>query len=373
MCKIVAVCVFVVLCAPAWGSNCNIGEYAKDDDCVACPGGYPYSVPNAASANDCYLITDAGKYVAAAGAPESMCPENYYCPGAAPVFYDLKDRFQPIEYLKSTGTQYIDTGIVLGSDVDTKMVFENGRVGGDQALFGVYGANKSYWLNGYNNKAYIRYNEYRPVAESKGVLPVDVKLVLEIKHGDWILDGKTIYSNSGEFTTGRSGYLFAFNREDDGNKWPHKSLKVYSFVQWRNGTEVINLIPVYDSVRDECGMFDVLSGKFFVNIGTGKFECGPVTENVVGPDGAASCAAATDNVAPYSPHGSEDAADCGRVLLFSGNYKLYLRPVSRTTHSLKVKFGDKIFYGDSTDYECGRLRVMYDGKTMSVCNMDADI
>lgn len=47
MFKIVAVCVFVVLCAPAWGGNCNIGEYAKDDDCVACPGGYPYSVPNA--------------------------------------------------------------------------------------------------------------------------------------------------------------------------------------------------------------------------------------------------------------------------------------------------------------------------------------
>lgn len=120
-------------------------------------------------------------------------------------------------------------------------------------------------------------------------------------------------------------------------------------------------------------MLDLVTGKFFENIGTGKFECGAVVPDVIGADGAAACAAATDNIAPYSPTGSDDVSDCGRILRFSDNYNLYLRRQPRTTHSLKVKFGGNIFYGDSTDTECGRLRIIYNGQTMSVCNMNLDI
>ncbi|MDE5615574.1 MAG: hypothetical protein K2I81_01945 [Alphaproteobacteria bacterium] len=367
--------VFVVVgmwCASVLGAECNIGEYANGDVCAACPGLYSHSVPKAACVNDCYLITDVGKYVPTAGMAETTCPENHYCPGGVPVFYDLADRFHRIKYIKSTGAQYIDTGILLGADIDTEIVFENGRISGDNAIFGTANSESHYWLNGYNNMAYIRYNDYHPTTESKGHLPADVRLILEIRRGDWILDGKTIYSNSGEFNVDYPGYLFAVNI-NTGVRWIHNSLKVYSFTQWRNDKKVIDLIPVYDSVKDECGMLDLVTGKFLTNVGTGKFECGEFVDDTVGAGGVASCAAATDNIAPYSPAGADDISDCGRILRFSGNYTLYLRRRPRTKHSLKVKIGDNIFYGDATDKECGHLRVKYNGQIMSVCNMDLDI
>lgn len=373
MFKDVAVCLGGILfLTSALAGECNVGEYANGDICSSCPSAYPHSVPNAAGINDCYLITSVGKYVPGAGMAEAKCPENYYCPGGVPVFYNLANRLQRIEYIKSTGTQYIDTEVPLGSDIDTEIVFENGIISEDHALFGALNSERHYWLNGYNNNAFIRYNDYHPTAEAKGRLTPDTRLVLEIRNGDWILDGKTIYSNSGKFNVDRPGYLFAVNHLT-GARWLHGSLSVYSFIQWRNDKKIIDLIPVYDSVKDVCGMLDLVTGKFFENIGTGKFECGAVVPDVIGADGAAACAAATDNIAPYSPTGADDVSDCGRILRFPDNYNLYLRRQPRTTHSLKVKFGGNIFYGDSTDTECGRLRMIYNGQTMSVCNMDLDI
>lgn len=377
MFKDVAVCLGGILfLTSALAGECNVGEYANGDICSSCPSAYPHSVPNAAGINDCYLITSVGKYVPGAGMAETKCPENYYCPGGVHVFYNLANRFQRIEYIKSTGTQYIDTEVPLGSDIDTEIVFENGRISGDHALFGALNRTskpeRHYWLNGYNNSAYIRYNDYSPETIVNGRLTPDTRHILEIRNGDWILNGETIYSNSGKFNVDKPGYLFAVNHAN-GAKWLHGSLSVYSFIQWRNDKKIIDLIPVYDSVKDVCGMLDLVTGKFFENIGTGKFECGAVVPDVIGADGAAACATVTDNIAPYSPTGSDDVSDCGRILRFSDNYNLYLRRQPRTTHSLKVKFGGNIFYGDSTDTECGRLRIIYNGQTMSVCNMDLDI
>lgn len=356
---------------------CDAGQYRNGETCMPCPAAYPHSVPNADSINDCYLVTDVGNYVAHAGAPQTPCPENYYCPGGGPVAYDMRNRFYPIQYIKSTGTQYINTGIILGSYIDTEMVFEPaGVVKGDNALFGVRASaeNVFYTLNGYNNMVYIRYNDYHPQNETRGALKINVKQTLEIRHGDWILDGKTIYSNSGVFDTGAPGYLFATLDKDTGAaKWLHQSLKVYSFTQWRDGEKVIDLIPVYDSVHDVCGMLDLVTGNFLGNIGTEKFECGaPLGVDVWASD-ATSCAVATDNVAPYSPVGSDDVLDCGLVLHFSDDYILYLRTVARTEHSLKLQVGGNIFYGDITEQKCGHLRIHYHGQVMSVCNMDVDI
>ena len=365
----------ILFCVSAQAADCDIGEYVIGDICASCPAEYPFSLPNASSINDCYLITDVGKYVPVAGVAMATCPENSYCPGVIPVFYDMQDRFHRIEYLKSTGTQYIDTGIILGSDIDTELIFETDSIKGDNVLFGANSSDRHYWLNGYTNFAYIRYNDYHPVSEPRGAWSINVKHIVEVRHGDWILDGETIYSNPGEFNVGLPGYLFAELRYDGSVKWPHEALKIFSFTQWRNDDKVLELIPVYDSVRDECGMLDLVTGKFLTNIGTGKFECGPMmdVDDYVGANGAAVCAVATDGFAPYSPAGSDDVLDCGRVLRFSDNYNLYLRTVPRTPHSLKMRFGGNIFYGDSTEQQCGHLRVKYQGQVLSICNMDVDI
>ncbi len=375
MYKIIYGCFCVVFCTSLYAQTCDFGSYADNGNCVMCPARYPYSTTDAASINDCYLINAPGTYVNSPGQAPDTCPENYYCPGNMPVLYNLGHRFRRVQYIKGTGTQYIDTGIILGSDVDTKLVFETGIVAGDQALFGARNASSPrlhYWLNSYSNAMYVRYGTYAPPTENLGGYSRDEKHTLEVMKGDWMLDGRTIYSSSDVFNVGIPGYLFALDAADNPT-WIHKSMKLYSFEQWRDNQKVIDLIPVYDVMYDRCSMLDLVTGKIFENSGTGKFECGEIIEDNIGPNGAAACAAATDNVAPHSPAGADDVMDCGRVMHLSDNYKLYLRTRQYTTPSLKVQFGDNIFYGDSTVQECGHLRVRWHGQNMSVCNMDVDI
>ncbi len=353
------------VCTTAIAATCDNGWYMDNENCVQCPQNYPNSVPNATSINDCYLITETGKYVATAGTAPVPCLENHYCPGNAPVFYDLAPRFINVEYIHGTGTQYIDTGIILGSDIDTEMVFEAGNISGDVTLFGAMNNDLHYWLNGFNNNMYIRYNDYHPRSEYKAHIMPGKKSTLAIKSGDWIFDGKSIYTNSGTFNVGLSGYLFALHRTDDGDMWIHPSLKFYSFKQWRDGELIFDALPVYDTKTGQYGMWDTVAGRFLENIGTGDFLGGKhITE--FNHNGSIACITATDGDAPYSPIGSDDISDCGYVMHLGENKKLYLHSVKRTSPSLAVQIKNRIFYADTSSEKRGFLHIEYKGQTLSI-------
>ena len=53
---------------------------------TACASPYSSSAASSDDANDCYLTTTAGKYVATAGAGETTCAENGYCPGGSDIY-----------------------------------------------------------------------------------------------------------------------------------------------------------------------------------------------------------------------------------------------------------------------------------------------
>ena len=65
--------------------------------------------------------------------------------------------------------------------------------------------------------------------------------------------------------------------------------------------------------------------------------------------------------------GANEAADCGRKL-HAGSNVVYLRSEQRSTPSLKVKVGDKTFFGALSESLSGALKVNKDGKEYSVVN-----
>ncbi len=106
------------------------------------------------------------------------------------------------------------------------------------------------------------------------------------------------------------------------------------------------------------------SGNASYNIPYGATTCTACPNNTYqDATGQASCKACTSGT--YSPAGSDEAADCGKIL-HTGAYTIYLRSTKKTTPSLGVNVGGKTYYGNMTTGTKGNLRVNSAGTKYSV-------
>ena len=71
--------------------NCAANSYKSGNTCPTCSSGtdskYTKSAVGTTSVNSCYLVTDAGKYVATAKAGQATCPAGSYCVGGTTIYY----------------------------------------------------------------------------------------------------------------------------------------------------------------------------------------------------------------------------------------------------------------------------------------------
>lgn len=190
-----------------------------------------------------------------------------------------------VEYLESTGTQYIDLGRVLDSsnDVIDLEVMATQR---KDVTLGVFGARKdannknfSILISSSNNSAanvymiYINngtYTTYRVEATSMAINKI-VKLHLEKSLKEIYIDNILDVSSSlvsPNFSTETTATIFNIN----GSTFEKVSARLYS-LKWKQGTTLImDLIPV--RVGQVGYMYDKISSKLFGNNGTGNFILG---------------------------------------------------------------------------------------------------
>ena len=189
-----------------------------------------------------------------------------------------------IEYLESTGTQYIDLGRVLDSSIDV-IDLEVMATQRKDVTLGVFGARKdannknfSTLISSSNNPAnvymiYINngtYTTYRVEATSMATNKV-VKLHLEKSLKEIYIDNTLDVSSSlvsPNFNTETTATIFSIN----GSGFEKVSARLYS-LRWKQGsTLIMDLIPV--RVGQVGYMYDKVSGQLFGNSGTGNFILG---------------------------------------------------------------------------------------------------
>ena len=179
-----------------------------------------------------------------------------------------------VEYLESTGTQYIDTGIIGKTGVKAFIDFEwlNGNIGNDRYVIAAstgttrtyFGTYQSKWMFG--NGSYI---------QAKGIQE-NVRYNAEIS---WLLDNSYVDINgnriitsttTGEVNTNLTLWLFSRNQGYFQAGWS-SVIKMYSCKIY----EVNTLVRDYKPAVDENGvgfMFDRVSHTIFDNAGTGLFK-----------------------------------------------------------------------------------------------------
>lgn len=199
------------------------------------------------------------------------------------VFDKSGNRYVLVEYLESTGTQYIDTNIVpIYNKIEVDAVMStNGNDYSETGRYAFFGM----WTNSFN------FRLYKPTSGSSGVLRVqyggpytDISNIslddsfLNIKFNYQALIINEVNQNIQIGTNSNSKntpiYIFTSLSANSGIEWLNYNchIRCYSFKIY-NDTLVRDYIPVIDSTERPC-LFDKVSRECYYNQGTGEFLYG---------------------------------------------------------------------------------------------------
>ena len=181
-----------------------------------------------------------------------------------------------LEYIESTGTQYIDTGLSTKNfDISVKYEFTAAQTSTDQILFGSTESGNLYYLDFTLSGGWVRYGTI--ISPNLGVTPVANRIyTVDVKNGVWYMDDSLLFDASaqGDFTSSVTFKIF----KGSSNFSNYGKYRCYSFEIKENNTLVRNFIPAKRLTDNAIGMYDTVTNTFFTNAGTGEFIAGPVAQ-----------------------------------------------------------------------------------------------
>ena len=191
----------------------------------------------------------------------------------------LPAEYQEVEYLEATGTQAFFTDVPIQDNltVDSVQTFN----GGDNYLFGGYtSAGFRICFNGYySSRLQSSYNGYYGWEVVTSDNATKYHVVLTQRYGEQIgyVNGNHVFSSKKTGTPEPSGdgYAVAFGQRNASgtiNQW--YSGKVYSLKVSKDGTLLADYAPCYRKADTKPGMYDLVTGNFYINQGTGEFIYG---------------------------------------------------------------------------------------------------
>ena len=189
----------------------------------------------------------------------------------------LDTKYKRLEYIQSTGTQWIDTGIVYDNSktyeimqdiVMTENVTGSGSGWNAGSAVFNYGGK---WSDGSNQTTFYINNRVQiNIKINSGTSSLTEYSFKRISDGE-IQTTSRGHSSLGTYS-GTTGYPL-FCMTDSGGTVPYAltKAKIYASQIKIDGVIVRNFIPVLRKSDNEIGMLDLVEGKFYHNAGTGKF------------------------------------------------------------------------------------------------------
>lgn len=204
----------------------------------------------------------------------------------------LPNEYQEVEYIESTGTQYIDTGIplnqyrkcemefsptLIGATVDERLCIDGGLNNSSQNdvrnLLYIYGGTKKLCL-AYGNSSH-RIDSVE--------LEINLKYIIEYEmlanSCSLTINGNKYSASYGAtlITNGDNVFLFGASNSASNQK-PYidlASMRLYN-AKYYNDNDILirNFIPCYRKSDNKVGLYDLVNNVFYTNAGTGVFLMG---------------------------------------------------------------------------------------------------
>ena len=184
--------------------------------------------------------------------------------------------YTQVEYLESTGTQYIDTNFIPNQDTRIKVKIMTKDISGmtNKTVFGSResATSKHYGVtmgNGSQNSWWTGYGTSSIGTNSYALR--DTLYEIEKNKNVTILNGSVLATNESQtFTCSSNLYLFCMNQ---GGPTFYSNIELYYCKIWENGVLVRNMIPCKNP-SNVVGMYDTVNGVFYTNAGKGTFTAG---------------------------------------------------------------------------------------------------
>lgn len=185
------------------------------------------------------------------------------------LMMSFEKKYNPVTYLESTGSQYIDTGVKLTQNSKIEMKMNLTQVG----TYAIFGSRTSAIKNNFeviNNRTnfFLDFDNYL-----NNRLMVDVNFDINeieissnrLKIGDYV-KSIGVYGN---FETPDNAYVFYVSGTPASGHEKAK-MRLYYCKIYDNDTLVRDYIPVIDSSNIPC-LYDKVEDKFYYNEGSGEF------------------------------------------------------------------------------------------------------
>lgn len=194
-----------------------------------------------------------------------MCVQQH---GGLPAGY------QEVEYIESTGAQYIDTKYIPNQNTEIESIFEINKFGENAIIYG--------GELGYNDNACHLYRTasvfdigFGYQARATKSFDIDTKYITRVQKNKYYINGVEYNSSAltGTFSSARKIFIFALNRASilkDSNA----QKKLYSMTITENNTAIREFLPCYRKSDNKPGLYDTVTKEFYTNQGTGEFLYG---------------------------------------------------------------------------------------------------
>ena len=205
----------------------------------------------------------------------------------------LPKEYTQVDYIQGSGTQYIDTGLVLTQDNSVELeISMNVKNDQNKMLFGTRSGASSNNISinattnltlDFNNSNYSTYRtEWNYTINTKYILyNSKEKRVIYNEDHNVLAQNTTICNDT--ITTPQTATLFYINPKPS-NTWYNASAKIYYCKIWNNDTLVRNIIPCIRNSDNEVGMYDLVTNTFYTNQGTGSFTYGEIVVDTINED-----------------------------------------------------------------------------------------
>lgn len=190
--------------------------------------------------------------------------------------YELPAGYTQIEYIESTGTQWIDTLITPDQDTSIEIIFSMNTLTGDKGIYGskVSGSSRDFETHFYyENNVYAGYNANTDIKSAWGSLGANEKYEVYHNKNLYYKNGSLIKTfNAATFTCPYDLVIFGVRNNKANPTWLC-SAKLYHFKMWNDETLVRDMVPIKDD-NDVVCLYDVVSETCFYNAGSGNFNAG---------------------------------------------------------------------------------------------------